>query len=281
MARKAKKRVHQMPRLSFADKLIYWMIMLIFIAFYIALFAIPLCLREAVAFADETVMAKTDHASFLWSLPGWMTFFLMTFIIWTNLYQKRLPIFGLRNFKYGPPAWPKIYPLFMKNKPKVWVSERAKKERKQGAVLLIIVLLISFIPYPWSIYGRDCLQHDGGIKEYNMFNVCTQEYTSGQIQSVEFEAYKSWSKNGSRRGRVKVTLTTDDGRRYRFDSHEFQSFLLGDDRSWPEEMLQLKRRYSPEIISYRGTNNVEFVITRSNLTAQEAEMLHQLFGIQN
>ena len=161
-----------MPRLSFVDKLIYWTIMLFFIACYIALVVIPLLMRDAVAFADETVMAKTDHASSFWFFPGWLTFFLMTFIIWTNLYQNRKPIFGLRNFKYGPPAWPRIYPLFMKNKPKVWVSERAKKERKQRAVLLVIVLLISFISYPWSIYGRDCLQHDGGVKEYNMFNVC-------------------------------------------------------------------------------------------------------------
>ena len=119
-----------MPPLSFLDKLIYWTIFLLLAAAYLLLLFGPIYLRDRIAFSEETVLAAEDHVSSLWMIVPGMTFFLMTFLLWNQPYQDRKPIFGLKNFKYGPPAWPKVYPLFMKNKPYVWVSERKKKERK-------------------------------------------------------------------------------------------------------------------------------------------------------
>ena len=131
MARKAKKRLHQMPPLSFVDKSIYWFILLVLLALYFLLTLGTLFLRRKIAFQDEMVIACEDNISFLWFLVPWMTFMLMTFITWYDLYQRRKPIFGIRNFKYGPPAWPKEYPLFMKNKPYVYVSEQKRKRARR------------------------------------------------------------------------------------------------------------------------------------------------------
>ena len=179
-----------MPPLSFVDKLIYWTIFLLLAGCYLVLIFGPLYLRDRIAFSEETVLAAEAHVSIMWLGVPWMTFFLMTFILWNQPYQDRKPIFGLKNFKYGPPAWPKVYPLFMKNKPYVWVSERKKKERKQIAVVLLVVLLLSFVPFPWSLYGRDCLLHDGGIAEYSMFNNRTEEFASGEIAQIQIETYR-------------------------------------------------------------------------------------------
>lgn len=282
MAGKAKKRKHQMPPLSFLDKLIYWTIMLVLCVVYFGLIFLTYRIRDNIAFADEMVLAKEDNISTLWAFIPWLTFFLMTFIPWSIAYsQDRRPIFGLRNFKYGPPAWPKVYPLFMKNKPYVWVSERAKRDRRSYALLLAAVLLISFIPFPWSLYGRDCLRYDGGIEQYNMFNAQVQEFSSGQIAAVEFEAYRHHQHRSIRvYWDVRVTLTTDSGKEYTFAYDEFRSGEAEDAPYWLTAMLQLKRRYAPEIITYSGIDDLEKVIADNHLNDPETEMLHQLFGLK-
>lgn len=283
MAKKAKKRMHKMPPLSPVDKLIYWAVMLLLAVLWLAVLFVPLALRERIAFADEMVVAKVDHASAFWLIVPWTTVFLMTFIPWSLPYQDRKPIFGRRNFRYGPPAWPKVYPLFMKNKPYVFVSDRTRKNRKMTALLLLAVLLISLIPLPWSLYGRDCLRSDGGIEEYNMFNVRVREFASGQVDSVEFEAYRhdvggkysvklTWD--------VRVTLTTGSGKVYTFDYSSFRGDAEEETANWLTAMLRLKSRYSPGIITYSGAEHLEEVISDNNLNAAEAEMLYRLFGME-
>lgn len=280
MAKKAMKRMHLMPPLSFFDKTIYWFVFLVLCALYIGLFFGTLVLRSKIAFSDEMVIASEDNISFLWFLLPWMTFFLMTFILWLNPYQRRKPIWGLRNFKYGPPTWPKEYPLFMKNKPYVYISERKKKERKQLATLLLVVLLISFIPYPWSLYGRDCLYSDGSIVQYNMFNSKAQEFTSGEIKSVEIETYRYTTGKyiTERHWGVQITFTTDSGKEYCFQHGEFRDDVPTNTRYWLAAMLQLKNRYDPGIITYCGVEDLGKVVSDRNLTAEETQMLYQLFS---
>ena len=280
MAKKVKKRKNQMPPLSFIDQLIYGIVAVILFMACFATFFFALYLRGKIAFADEMMIAKYDHASVLWALISVITVLLFTLIPWSTLYEKRQPIFGKRNFSYGPPAWPKVYPIFMKNKPPVWVSEKKKQDRKITAVILLIVFVIGMIPFPLSLYGRTCLYYDGSIQKYNMFNRCTESVLSGQIKSVEFGINKSYHiRRGRMRGSVYVVLTTDDGDTYTFDNSDFQSTFFGGEREWPDAMLQLKGRYSPEIISYSGLENLEFNISYYELTEEEAETLYKLFGV--
>ena len=281
MARKAKKQMHKMPPLSFLDKLLYWSIFLLLAVAYLILLFGPMYLRHKIAFSDEMVMAAEAHVSSLWLIVPWMTFFLMTFILWNQPYQDRRPIFGLKNFKYGPPAWPKVYPLFMKNKPQVWASERKKKERKQIAMILLIVLLLSFIPFPWSLYGRDCLLQDGGIVEYSMFNRQTGAFSSGEIQKIEIGTYRY--STGGRYSRtshwgVRMVFHTDSGEKYIFDSRDFRTDRDSDVCYWLEAMLAVKGRYSSSIIHYSGLENLSRVIYDRNLSQAETEMLYLLFG---
>ena len=279
MARKAKKRVHRMPPLSFLDKTIYWFGMLVLGALYCGLFLGTIILRKKIAFQDDMVIACEDNISVLWLLIPWMTFSLMTFITWYDLYQSRKPIFGLRNYKYGPPAWPKEYPLFMRNKPYVYVSERKEKERKRRSILLLAVLLISFIPYPWSLYGRDCLYSDGSIVQYSMFNGKTNEFSSGEIMSVEVEAYQHAVGRYKTRKRwdVQMTFTTDSGKKYCFQPGEFRNNVPTDMRYWLVAMLRVKERYDPGIITYSGVGNLESVVSDNELTDAETQILYQLF----
>lgn len=281
--RKAKKRMHQMPPLSFVDKLIYWTIILLLCVAYFVLMLGPLYLRNKIAFADTTVIAATDKISMWWLIVPWMTFFLMTFILWLQPYQSRKPIFGRRNFKYGPPAWPKVYPLFMKNKPTVWVSQRKKKEQRQIAVILLIVLLVSFIPFPWSLYGRDCLRNDGSIARYNMFNSQTHEFTSGDIGEIEIGTYRYHigKNNAKRHWGVQIVFKTDSGMKYTFEHRDFRNDAHSETVYWLEWMLNIKKRYDPSMIHYDGLEDLDRVIADRDLNQKEVEKLYQLFGQQN
>ena len=279
MAKKAKKRLHKMPPLSFADKLIYWTIFIVLCVVYVVLFFGPLYLRHKIAFSDEAVIAVADHASLWWLIVPWITFFLMSFILWLQPYQERTPIFGLRNFKYGPPAWPKVYPLFMKNKPPVWISERKKKERKQIMVILLIVLLISFIPFPWSLYGRDCLNNDGSIIQYNMFNRQTQEFTSDDISDIEIETfrYSTGRYNTKQHWGVRMVFKTTSGKKYPFEHRDFRSDAQSETAYWLVWMLNVKKQHDPGIIHYDGSENLNHVIGDRNLSREGIQMLYQLF----
>jgi len=282
MAKKAKKKMHQMPKLSILDQLIYWTIFVLLAFLWVGVILAHIFLRKHIAFVSEMVIATEDKASYLWVMVPWMTFFLITFILWVIPYQDRKPIFGLRNFKYGPPAWPKVYPVFMKNKPYVWVSEKQKKGRKWMALILLLVFLISMIPYPLSLYGRECLLSDGSIEQYNMFNAKVREYTSGQIAAVDFEVYRHGTGRTSVRKAwdVRVTLTTDTGRDYTFEYRDFRDAFDGEPRNWLAYMLQLKDRYIPDIITYTGADNLSNVIgSKTNWHETEVQMLYQLFGL--
>ena len=277
MARKAKKKMHKMPPLSFWDKLIYWGIFLVLCVAYVALLFGPLQLRHRIAFADEAVIAAADHFSTWWLGIPWMTFFLMTFILWLQPYQNRTPIFGKRNFKYGPPAWLKVYPLFMKNKPPVWVSENKKKQRKSFAIFLLVVLLVSFLFLPLSLYGRDCLRYDGSIVEYSMFNQQVEEFSPGNIKEVTIDLFRYSTGKHYRTTHwgVQLIIRTDSGKKYSFDHREF------DNNGTPlylTQMVNVISRYDPRIIRYEDVENLDKFIADKDLTQEELRLLYQLFG---
>ena len=280
MARKAKKKLHKMPKLSFVDQLIYWGgWVCLAVAWFGSIIAHDLQ-RKRIAFADAMVIAAEDKASYLWVLIPWMVFFLITFIPWMTWHQERRPIFGLRNFKYGPPAYPKIYPVFMKNKPYVWVSEKKEKDKRIVALVLLLIFLISMLFYPLSLYGRECLLSDGTVEQYNMFNRKVEEAPSGQISAVNFKVYKhNVRKSYQKRWDVLITLTTAEGKKYSFEYRDFRDAFDGDPCNWLTAMLQVKGRYVPDIITYTGMDDLEKCISSNSLSETEANMLYQLFDL--
>lgn len=279
MAKKAKRKVHQMPPLSSIDRLIYWTLGLLMLAVLVLLLLFPFWYWYRNTFRDETVLAAAMTGNIFWSVLSWCVLLGATVGFWSQTYQKRLPIFGKRDFKYGPPAWPKVYPLFMKNKPYVWVSKQAVEKRRRTAILLAILVILGTLPYPLSFYKRHCLHHDGSMSSYNSFNIQTRDFSSGEIQRVEFEAYihRRSRKSLVRLADVQVILVTDSGRRYVFDHDEFRGCGWNGSNDWLPAMLELKGRYRPEIITCTGTSYLEKVILDNQLNPQQQAMLYELF----
>ena len=275
MPRKAKKKMHRMPPLSIVDKIIYWTAFVLLWVIFFAMSIGTIYLRKVIAFADESVAASYEHISFIWAVFSSLTFSLTTLIVWFLLYEARRPIFGKRNFKYGPPGWPKVYPLFMKNKPHVFVSEREKKNRRVIAAILVAVLLLGLILWPLSLCGRTCLHSDGSITQYNMFNKQVEAYSAHQIEEVELETYRRKSgKHGPWYWTVQMKIYTEDGEKHTFRSLDFRG-----DAHWTAEMLAVKNQFDPRIICYEDEGKLKKVIEDQNLSPAEAIMLYELFGL--
>lgn len=279
MGKKKKKRL-RMPPLSPLDKLIYWALFLILCAAYIALLAVPLWLRHRIAFEQDAVIASVDSVSVLWLSVPWMTFFLITVILWLDAYQTRRPIFGRKDFRYGPPNSPKIYPLFMKDKPCVYISPRQQKQRRLIAAILIALLLLSFIPLPWSLYGRTSLHQDGSIVQHSMFNRPTQEFSSGDIADIQLETFRYSTGKHYRTTHwgVRLVFTTDSGAQYSFDHRDFRRDDDAEVVFWISAMWRLLKRYNPAIIHVSGAEDLELVVKERNLSEAEAELLYRLFS---
>ena len=272
MARKAKKKLHPMPKLSALDQCIYMTILALIIAVTFSGVLLPVFLRRAVAAADAAIAVMED-ASILWCFPACFSFFLITFIPLCLAYQGRYPIFGKRNFRYGPPAWPKIYPVFMKNKPVVWVSENKKKQRRNIAILLLVVFLICCLPLPLSLFGRDSLYADGSVADFNMFNRKVREYTVRDVDSVIFRV----ARNGKRSGLYDIVMeqTMTDGRRFQFEDGDF---LRREDGDWLSEMVRLKALFPPEKVVTKGHDKLELVVFDRDMDSQQAALLYALFS---
>ena len=277
MAKKAKKKMHRMPPLSVADKIIYWTAFVLLWLIFFAMSIGTIYLRKVIAFADESVAAAYENISFILSVFSSLTFHLTTLIVWFLLYEARRPILGKRNFKYGPPGWPKVYPLFMKNKPYVFVSEREKKNRRVIAAILVAVLLLSLILWPLSLCGRTCLHSDGSITQYNMFNKQMEEYSADQIEKIQLETCRF--RHDLVSSGVSITLFTKNGNKHFFTNREFRKGSQADDRDWIAAMLDIKNQFDPGIVYCDETEKLKYVVMQQNLTAEETQLLYELFGL--
>lgn len=275
MPRKAKKYVHPMPPLSMLDKVIYlsatWLLTITGITFLFSGFWVP----EILAFRDSEVIAYATNSQ-PWTML--FSFLLLFFALWIHLdlYRARLPLFGRKNFRYGPPAWPRTYPLLMKNRPKQQRTPRQRMIRKRVSIAVIVISLVCSITIPWGLCQRDCLNSNGSLTAYNIWGAKKGNYASGQIESVEFEAYYTRRRKSSRKKyHVQMIITTYDGEKFSFTCFNFKN-----DENWVNVMLQLKARYNPEIIRYSGTEYLQNVIDYRELTAEEAQLLYQLFNME-
>ena len=114
---KAKKKVHPMPKLGFADQMIYALGYLLIFAVLVGLFWFRFYWIEDRMMAQPGAVAYEARGSSYWYFPFYLSLMFSLFIPWYGLHQKRYPFFGKRGVKYGPPAYPRTFPLFMKNKP--------------------------------------------------------------------------------------------------------------------------------------------------------------------
>lgn len=274
--RKAKKKVHPMPKLGMLDALLYWSAIVLCIIGFIAAMAVPRLAREGAAFSDPHVIATSPmggESNWLW-LAFWLM--IMGFIIY-SWYHERVHIFGRKDVKYGPPAYPRRYPLLMKNKPYHWVSAKEVALRKRAvtisATLMLLWLVIGLWLYPASMYERADLYSNGAIITYNSENQQDSIYRSSDVESVEIKIVsRKKIRSVTRRWYIDFVLNLNDGVQIVYRNTEFKG-------EWKETLLalvQLKSQFASKLVIH-NSENLERLIRYYELDAEEVKLLNQLF----
>ena len=274
--RKAKKDVHPMPELAFWDHCIYIFLIIVFLALGVGLLFVTFKIRDMIAMQDPLVIAVEDPVSLLWCIPAVFCVMIIPFAFLATCYKERRPIFGRRNFRYGPPTYPRIYPLFAKKKPKEKVSQYVRKYRRFTAMALLAVFLVCLLLLPLSFYGRKCLRSDASVNVYNMYNAETKHYTKADVKKVVFDTYRAGSKGSY--WSVQVILTMENGKSYYFGVPDFVDGASGGNYHWLSEMTKIKEAFPSEQVYYSGENKINAVIARYEMNQEEAALFQRLFS---
>lgn len=279
MARKAKKKVHPMPKLGWKDQLLYWAGMLatgvgaLFCLFFPIYYRDKLSASNPLALSWDMGEGSLHH---LW-LSFWL--FFACILIITVFYQNRTPVFGRSDIRYGPPAYPRVYPLLMKNKPKYWQSEKAKAKSTARKRIIISVLLVSFLfcaaLYSLSLAGRYELLNDGTVVVFDSHNRQKAHYAINDIESVCLDTDIA---GGGRYGAVSwyasVTIRFSDGEHCEFSVRSFAD-------NWTDAIhitQTLKGNYG-SLFYIEGAEDLWKVVLDTDMTSAEQELLYQLFEV--
>ena len=279
MARKAKKKVHPMPKLGWKDQLVYWTAILLTAAGALFSLFFPIYYRHELKFNNANAISCADGEGSLHFL--WLFFWLLFAVIFlvTVYYQYRRPIFGRSDIRYGPPAYPPIYPLLMKNKPKKREKPKVLAQKRKYRIILTGILLItlafSVALFPRSLYGRYELLRDGTVQVYDSRNRQAEYYSLGDIESVRLDTNRtSGGRYSSGRWYARMTIFFLNGERC-----DFSIMSFGDD--WPSaiEMAEkLKVIYGP-LFYIEGKENLWRVVRDQDMTAENEALLKVLFEV--
>jgi len=276
---KKRKKDSRLPRLSFIDKTIYFFLLILSVGIGIGVFGFSLYMTYAIPFEDPNVIAAQEHATIILGVISSFVIMLSMFCPIYAKYSKKVPIFGLKDFKYGPPNYADVYPLFMKNRPNPRaLSEKKQKERRIKIILLTALIAVSVLLLPISSSGSDRYYKDRSIAEYNCIGTITHQYSSSQIKKVEFKSYKKIRKrrrHGSKAPKIYMHLTMSDGRTYGFYNNDFRS---GSHELWLTEMLYIKELVGENNVSLDAEYVRDF-IDYHKLTENELDMLYELFDL--
>ena len=230
-----------MPKLGFADQMIYALGYLLIFAVLAGLIWFRFYWIEDLMRQQPGAVAYEARGSSYWYFPFFMSLMFSLFIPWYGLHQKRYPFFGKRGVKYGPPAYPRTFPLFMKNKPQYWKSPTEARMRKTTAIFVVALNLVLLLMVPLAIHGRNMLYEDGTFRQYTVFDRVKREYRPEDAESVTISIGRH--KTGKFSYTWRLTLSIDYGdREYRFYSRSFSG------ADWVDTLTQVLAQFDPEII---------------------------------
>lgn len=177
MAKKKKHSKHKgfNPPLTFVDKLIYFLFLIVFLAISFSPLVIATLIQRELTFSDPSAIAFTTTGGLWWVFP--LSFYLLitTFALFICGFERRIPLLGNPELRYGEPPFKKnIYPLF-KRKQYVAEPKNNKKPWYKGLIITwCVVFFVLACLFPLGICGRRVLFDDSTIKTYSSFNSIKQ-----------------------------------------------------------------------------------------------------------
>ena len=267
-----------MPKLGFWDGLVYWILMIVgYGGSVVCLFA-PLIQRRLLTEANPNALAcDMEVAEILFGF--WLALWLlvMAILVTTKLYLPRIPIFGRPTIQYGPPAYPRVYPVLMKNKPVHWESQAAVRKRRQSrailAGVLIVTLIFSAAMFPLSLYSRQELLRDGTVMAYDSRNQPTH-YELEDLESVRLYIERSGGRHQLKKYYPYLELRLRDGTLCVF-------FVKSMGDGWTDALQNARKlkEYYGDFLVIEAGGKLESVVIDNHLSAAQRRLLYELFEI--
>ena len=278
MAKKRKKHQRpQTPPLSWVDKAVYCVLVLLLLAGMILAIALMDALRAKIAFREPTVLAFRGRLAYLWLFLFFAHLVLGCAIPLTVAHEAGQPIFGNKKITYGERPWQKdLFPLLGPLHRKIERPPYAKRMRRIGQIAWVVGLVLVLLAAALCLCRRNTLRSDRTIAVYDTFNRQTAELSIPEDcteLTIEAERYRS-GKYGATKWRYGITLLDAQGEEYNFSCNDFR----GNQREILNTMLEIKRLFPPESITIQGLDQLERVIDFFHLDPQETALLQELFG---
>ena len=275
MVRRARKFVPMMPKLGWQDHLLYGILEAVTGCGSMAVLLGFLELQEYYAFSYEKVAAVNSGIGNLNVLFMFMWLGLVGLLI-ACTHISRYPVFGNKKVRYGPPGYPRVYPLLMKNKPKHWVSqlevEKKKRERKWIAIVLVSTFLFSLFMLGLSVCGREVLCYNGTVQVYNAWNRQKEDCKFSDIIQVTLETELTGGSRSSPDWYVQMKIYLQNGEIYSF----YHTAFRGDTKQQMKTMIAMKECYG-DLLAIDSSPNLQGVIEDFHLDTEEQTLLYQLF----
>ena len=264
------------PPLSILDKSIYILIIVLSALLFISLYILFRFLKIDLASKDADTVAYSFIASELFSLPFLLYFEISLIVANAVLFSKKIPIFGNRKIEYGTFPWDKnIYPLFDKRRKLVYVNPSTKKFRKTLVSIWCIVLCVTMLFVPISIFGRDCLQSDNSIVFYDVFGRRSEKtYATSDYSTLEIGArFVPQGKGVTGYWDFSIKIKMTDGKNIMYSGKDF----FGDTTSIIKKMIEIKKLFPSYKITISGKNNLQKVEKEYKMNEKEIKLLEELF----
>ncbi len=270
-----KKRKHlRTPPLSFVDKCMYFMLLILFLAFLIGYIIFVGGIWERNAILSDPSVVAVDFKALFWRVPFLLYVVISGFTFLLYCYEDRKPIFGNRDKKYQSGHWEKVYPVFSKE----WREKRKKDKaseirfRRKMWTVWFIGLGITVLLIPFGLFGRWILDDHGVFHRYNFLNQETVSYSASQAEEMRVSITKH-----KYRYSIQLSLSMDQGGKVVLNMGDFS----GENKEEIlQHMLSLKNEISPNKLFYKNLYRLDRLISYMDPTPAERKLLDSIFNIQ-
>lgn len=277
--RKRKHKRNICPPLTFLDKAIYFILMVISFLLVLLVFFCIDDLQNLIAFSDGNAVAYKSNASTLFAVPFLFYFEISALTYFICALEDKKPIFGSKKYKYGEyPFSEDCYPVFGEKKYNRYIRPSRKKYIRSCIIIWCTVLVILGLLVPFSLFGREVLCKDNRIEKRNSLNFVSETYTAEDYEHLTISAHYVSGYRTSGGWKYEITIKTTDGEKYTFDNRDFDWRANNSRTVSLEKMLEIKNLFSKEAITIKGSENIDDVSEFYGMTEVQQEKLVKLFS---
>ncbi len=274
-----KKKRHLKPPLTFLDKTIYFLcIVLSFLLSLLLAFALD-DIQNAIAFSEIGTIAYSSNGSTFFALPFLCYFEISALVFFIVAWEEKRPIFGSKKYKYCEyPFKEDCAPLFHRKRYNVRISPSRKKWIRQMTILWCTFLILLAALTPLSLFGRDALYQDNHVAKISTLNVTKDTYSPDDFAHLTIQTQHVVNPKAADYWKYEITIEMKDGQKFTFSNRDFDWRVSGSKDLCLDKMLEIKGLFDADRITVKGSQNKDDVADFLGLNEQQRAKLEKLLS---